>query len=126
MPGYLLDTHVLLWWLADPGQLSTEARKAIADGSNSIYLSAAAAWEMAIKKALGRLEFPSNLEQVLQDDHIEVLPIGLSHALAVADLPVHHQDPFDRMLIAQAQIEGLVLITRDAQIAPYDVDVLLA
>lgn len=126
MPAYLLDTHVLLWWLSDPSQLSTDARKAIADGANSIYLSAAAAWEMAIKKALGRLEFPSNLEQVLQDDHIEVLPIGLSHALAVADLPVHHQDPFDRMLIAQAQIEGLILITRDAQIAAYDVEVLLA
>lgn len=124
MNGYLLDTHVLLWWLSDPGLLSEAARAAISDGRRSVYVSSAAAWEMAIKRALGRLDYPSNLGDVLAKDSIEVLPIKLSYALAVADLPVHHQDLFDRMQIVQARIEGLVLITRDASIADYDVEVL--
>ncbi len=124
MNGYLLDTHVLLWWLSEPSQLSAQAKDAIAEGAHAVYMSTAAAWEMAIKKALGRLEFPGNLEEVLRKDHIEALPITLPHALAVADLPVHHQDPFDRMQIAQARIENLTLITRDARIAEYDVKVL--
>ena len=121
MARYLLDTHVLLWWLADPAKLADRAREAITDGRNNVYVSAAAAWEMAIKKALGRLDFPSNLAEVLEKDHIEVLPITLAHALAVADLPVHHQDPFDRMQIAQARLEDLVFVTRDPKIAAYDV-----
>jgi len=123
--GYLLDTHVLLWWLSDPDQLTTEARSAIADAGHGIYVSSAAAWEMAIKKAIGRLEYPSNLDEVLANGNMEVLPIRLAHALAVADLPLHHQDPFDRMQIVQARIEGLVLVTRDPVIARYDVEVLL-
>ena len=126
MAGYLLDTHVLLWWLSEPSQLSAEARNAIAKGSHAVYVSSAAAWEVAIKKALGRLEFPGNLAEVLEKDHIEVLTITLPHALAVADLPLHHQDPFDRMQIAQARLENLVLITRDPQISRYDVEVLSA
>lgn len=126
MTGYLLDTHALLWWLSDPAKLSTEARDAIADGAHAVYMSTAAAWEMAIKKALGRLEFPGNLEEVLRKDHIETLPITLAHALAVADLPTLHQDPFDRMQIAQARLENLTLITRDAKIAEYDVKTLKA
>ena len=126
MARCLLDTHTLLWWLTDPAKLSSGAREAIASPGNAVYLSSAAAWEMAIKKALGRLDMPGNLEEVLEQDHIEVLPITLSHALAVADLPLHHQDPFDRMQIAQARLEDLVLITRDATIAEYDVQVLTA
>ena len=126
MAGYLLDTHVLLWWLSDPAKLSSEAREAIRDGLNAVYLSSAAAWEMAIKKALGRLVFPGDLEEVLRAEHIEVLPITLSHALAVADLPLHHQDPFDRMQVAQARLENLVLITRDPKFAQYDVRTLEA
>ena len=126
MAGYLLDTHVLLWWLSDPKQLTRAAREAIKEGSNAVYLSSAAAWEMGIKKALGRLDYPGNLAEVLNKEHIEVLPITLPHALAVADLPVHHQDPFDRMQIVQARLEDLVLITRDDKITAYDVKVLLA
>ncbi len=124
--GYLLDTHVLLWWLSEPAKLSGEARSAIAQGSNSVYLSSAAAWEMAIKRSLGRLEFPGNLEEVLRKERIEVLPVTLAHALAVADLPVHHQDPFDRMQVAQARLENLTVVTRDPKIAEYDVEVLVA
>ena len=124
MSGYLLDTHVILRWLSDQKKLSAAARSAIADGAHPVYLSSAAAWEMAIKKSLGRLDYPSNLEEVLAEDEIEVLPIKLAHALAVADLPIHHHDPFDRMQIAQARIERLVLVTQDSILAKYDVETL--
>ncbi len=126
MARYLLDTHVLLWWLSDPSMLSGPAREALENGLNTVYLSSAAVWEMAIKKAIGRLDIPMNLEEVLGKAHIEVLPITLPHALAVADLPVHHQDPFDRMQVAQARLEGLILVTRDPKITEYDVQVLMA
>ncbi len=124
--GYLLDTHVVLWWLSDPTLLSDDARRVIEEGPNAIHVSSAAAWEMAIKKRLGRLDFPGNLEEVLRASRIRVLPIELRHALAVGDLPVHHQDPFDRMQVAQARLEDLVLITRDEAIGQYDVRVLAA
>jgi len=124
--GYLLDTHVLLWWLDDPARLSADAQSVIADGTNMVYFSAGAAWEMGIKKGLGRLSFPGNLDEVLRGEHIEVLPIKLPHALAVADLPAHHHDPFDRIQIVQARLEDLVLVTRDAEIPKYDVKVLIA
>ena len=126
MTGYLLDTHVLLWWLGDPTQLSKSARSAIGDGGNEVYVSAAAAWEMAIKKRLGRLDFPANLVEVLRDEHSNVLPIGLEHALGVSDLPLHHQDPFDRMMVSQAKAEDLTFITRDDLIPQYGVPVLRA
>jgi len=103
MSRYLLDTHVLLWWFSDPSELREEARSAIASGLNAVYFSAAAAWEMAIKKALGRLSFPGNLAEVLREDHIDVLPVRLAHALAVSDLPAHHQDPFDRIQVVQTR-----------------------
>tara|TARA_R110002072_G_C7977582_1_gene535725 strand:+ start:3034 stop:3432 length:399 start_codon:yes stop_codon:yes gene_type:complete len=124
--GYLLDTHALLWWLSDPKELSKPARLAITEGGNQVYLSSAAVWEMAIKKRLGRLDFPTNLDEVLQKDHIEILSIGIEHALGVADLPMHHQDPFDRMMVSQAKHENLVLVTRDKIIPKYDVQVLKA
>jgi PIN domain nuclease of toxin-antitoxin system len=124
--GYLLDTHVLLWWLSAPGTLAPAAREVIADGEQAVYVSAAAGWEMAIKKGLGRLDFPGNLEEILRKDHIDVLPITLAHALAVADLPAHHNDPFERVQVAQACFEGLTLITRDRQLVAYDVQIILA
>jgi len=119
--GYLLDTHVILWWLDNPSQLSDAARKAIADADSHIFVSAAVAWEMAIKKSVGRLDFPGNLPDVLSSGDIDVLDINLRHALAVADLPTHHHDPFDRIQIAQANLENLTLITRDKDIRKYDV-----
>lgn len=126
MAGYLLDTHVLLWWLSEPERLSPHAARAIGDGSNSLHFSAAGAWEMAIKKGLGRLDYPGNLPAVLADNRIEPLPVTLAHALAVADLPLHHRDPFDRIQIAQAQREDLIVVTRDPDFPSYGVRVLPA
>lgn len=122
MNGYLLDTHVILWWLDDPNRLSSEARESIADANSRVFVSAAVAWEMAIKKSIGRLDIPANLPEVLHSDSIEVLDISIHHALAVGDLPMLHQDPFDRMQIAQANLEGLRLITGDKQIQRYNIE----
>ena len=126
MKGYLLDTPVILWWMDDPTQLSSKAHEAIADADNLVFVSAAVAWEMAIKKSVGRLDIPGNLPDALRSDGIDVLDINIHHALAVGDLPMHHQDPFDRMQIAQANLEDLVLITRDEAIRQYDVKCLIA
>lgn len=121
MSGFLLDTHAVLWWLDDPARLSVTAREAITDPDNRVLVSAAVAWEMAIKKSIGRLDIPANLPEVLSSDNIEVLDINIHHALSVGDLPMLHQDPFDRMQIAQARLEDLTLITRDKDIKKYDV-----
>lgn len=126
MGAYLLDTHALLWWMSDPAKLGDDARAVIKDTAHRVLFSAAGAWEMAIKQRLGRLDFPNNLPEALEADGIEMLPITVSHALAVGDLPLHHQDPFDRILIAQARIEQLILVTRDARIGQYEVQTLQA
>ncbi len=126
MNGYLLDTRVVLWWLAGSPHLSTEVRERIEDPRNRIFVSAAAAWEMAIKKSIGRLEIPSNLTDVLAASGVDVLDINMSHAFAVADLPAIHRDPFDRLQIAQAQMGDLVFITHDTRILEYDVHTLQA
>ena len=110
----LIDTHVLLWWLDDPALLSGEARTVIAEGRNPVFVSAAAVWEIAIKKARGKLEAPDNLEEVLEQERFQPLPITIPHALAVGALPPLHEDPFDRIQVAQAKVEGLVLVTRDS------------
>jgi PIN domain nuclease of toxin-antitoxin system len=122
----LLDTHVLLWWLGDPGQLSTHAKKAIQDGSNRVYVSAAVAWEIAIKKSLGKLSVPDDLEEMMDANRFIPLPVTIPHALAVLALPNHHRDPFDRMLVAQAMYEGFRLVTRDHEIAKYPVPQIVA
>lgn len=121
-----LDTHVLLWWLADDARLSHTARAAISDGKNHVFVSAAAAWEMVIKSTLGKLDIPSNLEAALTANRFEQLPITIPHSLAVANLPHHHNDPFDRLLIAQAKVEGLTLVTGDEQIKKYEVAIMEA
>jgi PIN domain nuclease of toxin-antitoxin system len=121
----LLDTHVLLWWLGANRRLSRAARNAI-DGSQSVYVSAATAWEIAIKTSQGKLDFPRSLEDELLQNQFQPLPISIPHALAAAALPLHHRDPFDRMLIAQARLESLTLLTADANLKAYDAPVLLA
>ena len=120
----LLDTHILLWWLADSSKLSAKARAAIA-GSEMVYVSAASAWEIEIKKARGRLSAPNNLEATLRAYQLIPLPITVSHAIAAAGLPKHHNDPFDRMLIAQAVTESLTLLTVDVNLTHYDVPLML-
>ena len=113
-------------WLDDPSLLSQAARDAIGDGRNSVYVSAAVAWEIAIKRSLGKLEAPDDLEAALAANRFQPLPITIPHALAIAALPDHHRDPFDRLLIAQACHEGLTLVSRDQQVARYPVTLLIA
>lgn len=126
----LLDTHVFLWAAGDPEELTDSARLAIADAGNEVYVSAAVTWEIAIKSALGKLTVPGDpatwFPARVRSLGFNSLPILPEHALAVGALPDHHNDPFDRLLIAQAQLEGLQLVTRDANIRKYAVHVLAA
>jgi PIN domain nuclease of toxin-antitoxin system len=121
----LLDTHALLWWLADEG-LSAQARDAIADPANLVMVSAVSAWEISIKKALGKLTAPDDLEQQVQAGGFTALPISIAHGIAAGQLARHHEDPFDRMLIAQAIAEGLAIVTRDKRFEDYGVALLSA
>lgn len=122
----LLDTHVLLWWLDDPASLEARARRLIADPRNRVFVSAAVAWEITIKRQLGKLEAPDDLEAALEQERFQHLPITVGHALAVAELPAIHGDPFDRIQIAQARLDALTIVTRDATIPRYDVPCLRA
>ncbi len=122
----LLDTHALLWWLEDNPTLSGRARDCISNGLNLIHVSAAAIWEIRIKQALGKLEIPSDFTQVLNRQLFEMLPITVEHADAVGNLPTLHRDPFDRMLIAQARVENLTIITRDSIFHQYQVPIVKA
>jgi PIN domain nuclease of toxin-antitoxin system len=109
----LLDTHALIWAAADPQRLPATTRAAIADPANVVALSAASAWEIAIKRARGRLRFPPVDDELLAQGGYRALPITVEHAAAVERLPGHHGDPFDRMLVAQAQVDDYVVVTRD-------------
>ena len=120
----LLDTHVLLWALTNDPQLSDDARATIADGRTRVLVSSVSAWEITIKKALGKLRAPDDLADQLRQQRFTPLDITVTHALAVGDLPPHHADPFDRMLVAQARTDRLTLVTHDPQILEYDVEVL--
>ena len=122
----LLDTRVLLWWLDDPASLQTPHRRLIADPRTRVYVSAAVAWEITIKRQLGKLVAPDDLEAALEEERFQHLPITVRHALAVAELPAIHGDPFDRIQIAQARLEGLTIVTRDGTIPRYDVPCLRA
>jgi PIN domain nuclease of toxin-antitoxin system len=122
----LLDTHVLLWWLDDPAQISDGAQSAIRNPENSVCVSAATVWEIVIKKALGKLDAPNSLAEVLRVCQFDSLPITVEHALAVCDLPLYHSDPIDRMLIAQTKVEDLTIVTRDSNIFRYPVPYLMA
>lgn len=120
----LLDTHVVLWIANEDGRLSPDAMDAIADPTRVVFVSAASAWEVAIKSALGKLAIPGDWEAMLAHYRFEPLDITAQHALAIRDLPAIHRDPFDRMLVAQARVERLVLVSHDAAIRAYDVPVL--
>jgi PIN domain nuclease of toxin-antitoxin system len=120
----LLDTHILLRWLAADPSLPARAAEAIASTDNVVVISAASAWEIAIKKAAGRLDAPDDLRDALEANDFDSLPITVAHGLAAGVLPAHHSDPFDRMLIAQARTEHLVLVSVDDRFSDYDVELL--
>ena len=117
----LLDTHALIWWLSNNSTLSIEARDAIADPDNLVFVSAASAWEIAIKKSLGKLQAPDDLKVQIEEKKFTPLAINIDHTLTVEKLPLHHQDPFDRILIAQAISENLIVVTRDRKFEAYEV-----
>ena len=120
----LLDTHTLPWWLSDDPTLKAEAREAIGQASTVIYVSAVSAWEISIKKALGKLDSPHELHAALVANHFQPLPITIVHAISAGQLPRHHDDPFDRMLIARAQAEQLTLVTHDTMFRRYGIPVI--
>ena len=126
----LLDTQVWLWSLASPTRIGREARELMEDPANGLVLSAASSWEIAIKYRLGKLPLPEPPEAFilprLTRDGIEPLPVSHAHACAVAGLPQHHPDPFDRLLVATAKVEDLVLVTADRQLLAYEVSIVQA
>lgn len=121
----LLDTHVLIWWLTRR-PVAAQATEAIGDATTEVLVSAASIWEAEIKAASGKLELRTDLGGQARENAFTELPVNFEHAIAAARLPRHHRDPFDRMLIAQARLEGLTLVTRDPAFRAYDVPVLSA
>lgn len=121
---YLLDTHVLLWLLAEPTRLSPAARRIVVDPGHVVHFSAVSAVEIAIKQSLGKLTAPAGLGEELARRGFQELPLRYHHGETLATLPPHHQDPFDRMLVAQALAEDLILITHDRKLEPYGARVL--
>ena len=121
MKRLLLDTHALLWWLSDDAQLGEETRRAISNPRNQVYISAASTWEISIKKTIGKLSAPDDMDAIVEDEGFDKLPITLFHGEQAGLLPEYHKDPFDRMLIAQAQSEGLIIVTNDEKIARYNI-----
>ena len=122
----LLDTHTVLWWLSDDPALSETARVAIADPENTVFLSAVVVWEIRIKQSIGKLDLPDDFGEVLDAQRFAELAVTVDHAHTIAELPAAHRDPFVRMLVAQAMVEHMVIVTRDRSIADYDVEVIVA
>ena len=116
----LLDTHVVLWWRLDSRRLRRNVRQRIAT-ADIVWVSAASGWEVAIKQSLGKLTLADSFRSMVEDSDFDELPVTLRHAEHVFVLPPHHADPFDRMLIAQARIEGATVVTHDPQFEQYDV-----
>lgn len=121
----LLDTNAFVWWTGDDERLGPDARALISDPDNEIFVSAATAWEISIKRAQGKLVF-GDVENTVEDNRFRPLPIELAHGIAAGELPAHHRDPFDRVLIAQAQHESLTVVTADGAFSRYDVDLVRA
>jgi PIN domain nuclease of toxin-antitoxin system len=115
----LLDTHVLPWWLGNDPALSATSGTLIQDPENVIFVSAVSLWEIGLKESLGKLRLPADFQEKLASQSFENLPLTAAQTRQVARLPWHHRDPFDRMLVAQAVTEKLVLLTADAVLAPY-------
>ena len=121
----LLDTHVLLWWLQG-APISEEAAEKVGDTANDVIVSAATVWELSIKRQLGKVDMPPNLVDQCRSEGFALLAMDARHADRAGSLPLHHADPFDRMLVAQAELDTLVLVTRDRTLASYGVQLLTA
>lgn len=123
----LLDTHTFVWWDIEPGRLSPPALALCQNPENQLVLSVVSVWEMSIKMQLGKLHFAKSLPEMLADqqktNQIEILPVALPHVLTLETLPLIHKDPFDRLLIAQAKVEGLSLVSRDTELSAYPISV---
>ena len=119
----LVDSHVALWWLEGNDKLGPETRRLL-ESADEVFFSAATPWELGIKRALGKLDFPDGLADALTASGFTELPVSAAHGELAANLPPHHHDPFDRVLIAQARAEALVLVTADRAMQPYDLDLL--
>jgi len=120
----LLDTNILLWWLTDDLRLSKADRTLITDAA-AVFVSPVSAWEIEIKKAIGKLSAPDDLDAAIRRSNLSPLDVTVAHAIAAGRLPRHHRDPFDRMLVAQAAMESLTLVTSDAILKAYQVPVIL-
>jgi PIN domain nuclease of toxin-antitoxin system len=117
----LLDTHILIWWLSEASRLSQTEIDIITDSDNFIFVSAATAWEIAVKKMIGKLEAPDDLPAALAINNFLELPIMIEHSQKLYQLPLHHNDPFDRIMVAQAMSEDLTFMTRDTKISLYEI-----
>ena len=120
----LIDTHVFLWWDRQLRRLSHPLQTAIADEANDIFVSAASVWELAIKRASGKIRFDQPIVETVSELGFEILPVNGLHAEHAGALPGHHNDPFDRLIVAQASLEGMILGTQDQQMRPYGVAML--
>lgn len=123
----LLDTHVLIWWVSDPGRLSDRVRSAIADPGNRVIVSAISAWEIVIKAGLGRIELPEPADRYvasrMEDNSFVPLAFSMEHSLRAASLPDLHRDPFDRALVAQSAVEDIPFVTADRLVGGYPVEI---
>jgi PIN domain nuclease of toxin-antitoxin system len=126
MKPYLLDTSILIDWAVSPSNLPGGIHQTLANPRSLIFVSAVSAWEIAIKRKIGKLQSPTDVSRLIRDNRFTELPISVAHGEATNHLPLIHKDPFDRLLVAQAQTEELILITRDKEILKYDVLTLAA
>lgn len=122
--GFLLDTHIFIWWMEDKKRLSKNLFNILKNPKNSVFLSSAVIWEIVIKKAKRKLKTSITLEKGIENSGFIILPIQMAHVLGTQKLPNHHADPFDRILISQSQVEKLTLISSDQKIWKYDIDIL--
>lgn len=126
MKRLLIDTHVFIWWLTDDPALGPMARSAISRGGNVVYVSAVTPWEISIKRSIGKLHFEADMDEAMERNRFFPLSITHAHAEQAGELPRHHGDPFDRMLIAQSQMEGLILVSADTVFSQYGIRLLNA
>lgn len=119
---YILDTHIILWWLEDNAKLDRIKRDIIANSENILFVSAVNIWEIEIKRSLGKLKVPDNIYQILYENHFIEMPVRINHVLELRNIKNYHGDPFDKLLIAQASAEKAILLTSDNVVRKYDIE----